>query len=184
MDQALISPYIFAPVGKHIGYGTWQLMTSDEGFQSAKNVYWWLPSDESAATSIYLVCHPLHLSTGKLCSFSCAWYVSECSILLQEDFSLRYEVVVRTNVLKSDSFSHAEYPISCITAEDGMSKQQIVANCTSQHSLHIYYIFLCSSIVGSSLFRIWSLVWRTLRKNLLWYENTESQADPCHRQPR
>ena len=58
-------------------------------------------------------------------------------------------MVVRTNVLKSESFSHAEYPRSCITDEDGMSKQQIVANCTSQHSLHILdvpasWALLCS----------------------------------------
>ena len=68
---------------------------------------------------------------------------------MQEDLSLRYEVVVRTNVFKSVSFSHAEYPRSCITAEDGMSKQQIVANCTSQHSLQILdfpasWALLCS----------------------------------------
>ena len=31
----------------------------------------------------------------------------------------------------------AEYPRSCITTEDGMSKQHIVENCTSQHSVHI-----------------------------------------------
>ena len=42
VDQALISPSIFAPGGKHGGYGTWQLMTSEEGFQAAQNVYWWL----------------------------------------------------------------------------------------------------------------------------------------------
>ena len=35
-------------------------------------------------------------------------------------------------------FFHAEYPRSCITSDDGMSKQHIVANCTSQHSLHIF----------------------------------------------
>ena len=46
VDQALIPPSIFAPGGKHGGYGTWQLMTLEEGFQAARNVYWWLPSDE------------------------------------------------------------------------------------------------------------------------------------------
>ena len=148
VDQTLIPPSIFAPGGKHGGYGTWQLMPSEEGFQAAQNVYWWLPSDESAGTSIYLVCHLLHLCTGILVLLLLR-YVSECSILLQEDSSLRYEVVVRTNVHKSESFSDAEYPRSCITAEDGMSKQQIVANRTSQHSLHT----VDSSIVGSSLFR-------------------------------
>ena len=45
--------------------------------------------------------------------------------------------------------SHAEYTRSCITAEDGMGKQHIVANCTSQHSLHILdvpasWTLLCS----------------------------------------
>ena len=50
VDRALIPPSIFAPGGKHGGYGTWQLMTSEEGFQAAQNVLWWLPSDESAAT--------------------------------------------------------------------------------------------------------------------------------------
>ena len=66
VDQALIPPSIFASGGKHGGHGTWQLMTSEEGFQSVQNVYWWLPSDESAATSICLVCRPLHLCTGIL----------------------------------------------------------------------------------------------------------------------
>ena len=124
VDRALIPSSIFAPGGKHGGYGTWQLMTSEEGFQAAQNVYWWLPSDESAATSIYIVCHPLHLCTGilVLLLLRLICHVNECSILLQEDFSLRYEVVVRTNVLKSESFSHAEYPRSCITADDGMIK--------------------------------------------------------------
>ena len=55
-------PSLVAPECTHGGYGTWQLMMSDEGFPAAHNVYWWLPSDESAAISIYLVCHPLHLS--------------------------------------------------------------------------------------------------------------------------
>ena len=50
-------------------------------------------------------------------------------------------MVVRTTVLKSESFSHYEYARSCITAEDGMSKQQIIANGTSQHSLHTYLMF-------------------------------------------
>ena len=31
VDHALIPPSIFAPGGKHGGYGTWQLMTSEEG---------------------------------------------------------------------------------------------------------------------------------------------------------
>ena len=59
-------PYLHLELvnSKHGGYGTWQLETSEEGFQAAQNVYWWLPSDESAA--IYLVCHPLHLCTGTL----------------------------------------------------------------------------------------------------------------------
>ena len=41
-------------------------MTSEEGFQVAQNVYWWLPTDERSATSVYLVCHPLQLCTGIL----------------------------------------------------------------------------------------------------------------------
>ena len=58
-------------------------------------------------------------------------------------------MVVRTNVLKSESYSYAEYSISCITYEDAMSKQHIVANCTSQQSLHILdvpasWALLCS----------------------------------------
>ena len=61
VDQAVIPPSIFAPEDTHGGYGTWQLMMSEEGFQAAQNVYWWHPSDESAATSVYLVCHPVHL---------------------------------------------------------------------------------------------------------------------------
>ena len=55
MDQALIPRFIFAPEGTHRGYGTWQLMMSEEGFPVAQNVYWWLPSDESSAIPIYLV---------------------------------------------------------------------------------------------------------------------------------
>ena len=42
VDQTLIPPSIFAPGGRHGGYGTWQLMTSEEGFQAAQNVYWFL----------------------------------------------------------------------------------------------------------------------------------------------
>ena len=56
-------PSLVAPECTHGGYGTWQLMMPDEGFPTAHNVYWWLPSDESAAISIHLVCHPLHLCT-------------------------------------------------------------------------------------------------------------------------
>ena len=41
-------------------------MTSEEGFQAAQNVYWWLPTDERSPTSVYLVCHPLQLCTGIL----------------------------------------------------------------------------------------------------------------------
>ena len=37
---------------------------SEEGFPAEQNVYWWLPSDGSAAISIYLVCHLLHLCTS------------------------------------------------------------------------------------------------------------------------
>ena len=66
VDQALIPHSIFAPEGTHGGYDTWQLMMSEEGFPAAQTVYWWLPSVESAAISIYLVCHPLHLCTGIL----------------------------------------------------------------------------------------------------------------------
>ena len=64
VDQALIPPSIFAPAGTHGGYGTWHLMMSEEGFPAAQNVYWWLPAEEIAAISIYLVCHALHLCTG------------------------------------------------------------------------------------------------------------------------
>ena len=42
VDQTLIPPSIFAPGVKYGGYGTWQLMASEEGFQAAQNVYWWL----------------------------------------------------------------------------------------------------------------------------------------------
>ena len=59
-------PRLVAPEGTHGGYVTWQLIMSEEGFPAAQNVYWWLPSDESAAISIYLVCHPLYLCTGLL----------------------------------------------------------------------------------------------------------------------
>ena len=52
------------PYLHHGGYGTWQLMMSVECFPAAENVFWWLPSDESAAISMYLVCHPLHLCTS------------------------------------------------------------------------------------------------------------------------
>ena len=55
---------MFAPEGAHGGYGTWQLMMSEEGFPAEQNVYWLLPSDENAAISICLVCHPLHLCTS------------------------------------------------------------------------------------------------------------------------
>ena len=61
---SLDSPSIFAPEGTHGGYGTWQLMMSEEDFPAAQTVYWWLPSDESAPISIYLVCHPLHMCTS------------------------------------------------------------------------------------------------------------------------
>ena len=44
----------------------WQLVASEEGFQAAQNVYWWLPTGERSATSVYLVCHPLQLCTGIL----------------------------------------------------------------------------------------------------------------------
>ena len=66
MDQDLIPPSIFAPEGTHGRYDTWQLMMSEEGFPAAQNVDWWLPSDESAAISIYRVCHPLHPCAGIL----------------------------------------------------------------------------------------------------------------------
>ena len=58
VEQALISLSILAPEGKHGGYGTWQLVTSEQGFHAAQNVYWWLPTDERSATSVCLVCHP------------------------------------------------------------------------------------------------------------------------------
>ncbi len=64
VEQALIPLSMLAPEGKRGGYGTWQLVTSEEGFQAAQNVYWWLPTDERSATSVYLVCHPLQLCTG------------------------------------------------------------------------------------------------------------------------
>ena len=62
-ELSLDSPSVFAPEGTHGGYDTWQLMISEEGLPAEQNVYWWLPSDESAAISIYLVCYPLHLCT-------------------------------------------------------------------------------------------------------------------------
>ena len=37
---------------------------SEEGFPTEQNVFWLLPYDESAAISIYLVCHLLHLCTS------------------------------------------------------------------------------------------------------------------------
>ena len=61
---SLDSLSVFAPEGTHGGCGTWQLMMSEEGFPAEQNVYWWLPSDESAAISIDLVCYPLHLCTS------------------------------------------------------------------------------------------------------------------------
>ena len=69
MEQALIPLSILAPEGKHRGYDTWQLVTLEEGFQAAQNVYCMvalLPSDERSATPVYLVCHPLQLCTGIL----------------------------------------------------------------------------------------------------------------------
>ena len=39
-------------------------MTLEEGVHAAQNVYWWLPTDETSATSVYLVCHTLQLCTG------------------------------------------------------------------------------------------------------------------------
>ena len=39
-------------------------MMSEEGFPTEQNVFWLLPYDESAAISIYLVCHLLHLCTS------------------------------------------------------------------------------------------------------------------------
>ena len=39
VDPALIPPSIFAPEGTHGGYGTSQLMMSEEGFLAAQNVY-------------------------------------------------------------------------------------------------------------------------------------------------
>ena len=38
---SIYSPSIFAPEGTHRGYGTWQLMMSEEGFPAAQNVYRW-----------------------------------------------------------------------------------------------------------------------------------------------
>ena len=38
VDQALIPPSILVSGGKHGGYGTWQLMMSEEGFPAAQNV--------------------------------------------------------------------------------------------------------------------------------------------------
>ena len=35
VDQSLIPPSIFAPEGAHGGYGTWQLMMSEEGIPTA-----------------------------------------------------------------------------------------------------------------------------------------------------
>ena len=52
--------------------------------------------------------------------------------------------------------------------------------------LHVPTLFAhswCSSIVDSSLFRTWPLVWRRLHNNIPWHENREAQADLCHRQP-
>ena len=63
VGQALVPASIFAREGTHGCYGTWPLMMSGEGFPAAQNVHWWLPSDESAAISMYLVCHPLHPCT-------------------------------------------------------------------------------------------------------------------------
>ena len=61
VDQALIPPsYLHLNQGTHGGYGTRQLMMSEEGFPAAQNLYW-LPSDDSASISVYIVCHPLHL---------------------------------------------------------------------------------------------------------------------------
>ena len=66
VDQALIPPsYLHLNQGTHGGYGTRQLMMSEEGFPAAQNLYW-LPSDESASISMYIVCHPLHLCAGIL----------------------------------------------------------------------------------------------------------------------
>ena len=53
VDQALIPSSILHLTGKHGGYGTCQLMMSEEGFQATQHTYSWLPSDESAATSVY-----------------------------------------------------------------------------------------------------------------------------------
>ena len=132
MDQALISPPILPPKGKHGGYGTWQLMTSEEGFQAAQNVYWWLaPFWWIAATSVYLVCHPLHLCTGILGLLLLRLI---CQRVYHSPVG-RFQHALWSGC--QDECSHDEYPRSCITAEGGMSKQQIVANCTSQHSLHI-----------------------------------------------
>ena len=38
VEQALIPVSTLAPEGKHGGYGTWQRVTSEEGFQAAQNV--------------------------------------------------------------------------------------------------------------------------------------------------
>ena len=66
VDKALIPPsYLHLNQGTHGGYVTRQLMMSEEGFPAAQNLYW-LPSDESAPISMYIVCHPLHLCEGIL----------------------------------------------------------------------------------------------------------------------
>ena len=52
-----------APEGTHGGYGTWQMIMSEEDFPAAQNGYLLM---KSAVISIYLVCHPQHLCTGIL----------------------------------------------------------------------------------------------------------------------
>ena len=73
-----------------------------------------------------------------------------CGIVFQKDLSLRSEMINGNKGFESKSFSNYKYPRSSITSEDGMSKQQIVADTSSQNPLHILnvlapWVFLCSS---------------------------------------
>ena len=104
-------------------------MTLEEGFQAAQNVYWWLPTDERSATSVYLVCHPLQLCTGVqgllLLRFICHCRNSPACVmkLLSERMCFRASLFPMLSTQE-------------IVSEPRMACSNNILLQTSQHSLH------------------------------------------------
>ena len=110
--------------------------------------------------------------------------VSDCSILLQEDFSLRYEVVVRTNVFKSDRVLFPWWIPEKLYHSRGWHEQTTVLQTARPSTLCTYLMFQ-----HRGLFFVPDLISglkKTSQESSLTWKHIyiEAQADPCHRQPR